>query len=217
MPFILKMDQNILFEACVETRDEAILAERMGAHRIELCSRLDLDGLSPDKELIKKVTSAVGIPVKVMIRPRSGSFIYNLDELNTMKRSIQFCKNNGVQGVVFGMLDTKNMLQYEQIEMLSKLASPLEVTIHKAIDRTPDPVASVSGLLQIENITSVLTSGGAESAFDGYKIIKEMMRAAKEKITIIAAGKITKNNLVEVHQLIGAREYHGRKIVGALG
>lgn len=217
MPFILRMDQNILFEACVETRDEAILAERMGAHRIELCSRLDLDGLSPDKELIKKVTSAVGIPVKVMIRPRSGSFIYNLDELNTIKDSIQFCKNNGVQGVVFGMLDKKNMLQYEQIEMLSKLASPLEVTIHKAIDRTPDPVASVSGLLQIENITSVLTSGGAESAFDGYKIIKEMMRAAKEKITIIAAGKITKSNLVEVHQLIGAREYHGRKIVGALG
>lgn len=211
------MDQNILFEACVETRDEAILAERMGAHRIELCSRLDLDGLSPDTELIKEVANRVRLPVKVMIRPRSGSFIYNLDELNTIKDSIQFCKNNGVQGVVFGMLDTKNMLQYEQIEMLSKLASPLEVTIHKAIDRTPDPVASVSGLLQIENITSVLTSGGAESAFDGYKIIKEMMRAAKEKITIIAAGKITKSNLVEVHQLIGAREYHGRKIVGALG
>ena len=37
----------MLVEACVETLEEALQAEKNGAHRIELCSRLDLDGLTP--------------------------------------------------------------------------------------------------------------------------------------------------------------------------
>ena len=51
------MEQNIILEACVETYEEAIKAEKNGVHRMELCARLDLDGLTPDKELIQDVVS----------------------------------------------------------------------------------------------------------------------------------------------------------------
>jgi copper homeostasis protein len=67
--------KNLILEACVETLEEAIKAEENGACRLELCSRLDLDGLTPDIELTKQVLEKVSIPIKVMIRPRGGDFV----------------------------------------------------------------------------------------------------------------------------------------------
>lgn len=208
--------ENIISEACVESLKQAILAEKRGAHRIELCSRLDLDGLTPERDLIEQVMNHVHIPVKVMIRPRTGDFVYHADELSAMKDDIRFCKQNGVKGVVFGILDKTDHLNLDQIQVLAEAASPLEVTIHKAIDQTPDPITSLKELMRLRNITAVLTSGGALTALEGKIIIKEMLQTSKGKINIIAAGRITNNNVVETHQLIGAHAYHGRKIVGAL-
>ena len=67
----------LIKEACVETVEQAIKAEKNGADQIELCSRLDLDGLTPDFDVIRKVLSLIKIPVKVMIRCRSGNFYFN--------------------------------------------------------------------------------------------------------------------------------------------
>lgn len=210
------MHEHLTLEACVESLEEAVRAEHLGADRIELCSRLDLDGLTPERELIKQVVHKVHIPVKVMIRPRTGDFVYSTDELSAMKDDIQFCKQAGAQGVVFGILDKANHLNLDQIQQLADEASPLEVTIHKAIDLTADPVASLTELMKLRNITAVLTSGGATTALEGKEIIKKMLQTAKGTINIIAAGKITNDNLAEVHHLIGAHQYHGRRIVGQL-
>ena len=68
---------NIIKEACVENYKEAILAEQLGANRIELCSSLNQDGLTPDKKSIKLLLTKLSIPLKIMIRPRPGNFIYN--------------------------------------------------------------------------------------------------------------------------------------------
>ena len=72
---------QIVKESCVESLSEALKAEQNGADRIELCSRLDLGGLTPNRELIRHVSSRLSIPIKVMIRPRAGNFIYNAFEL----------------------------------------------------------------------------------------------------------------------------------------
>lgn len=207
---------KLIFEACVETFEEAILAEKNGANRLELCSRLDLDGLTPDVELIKKVMEKVSIPVKVMIRPRAGGFVYSASEIEEMKDSVRFCKKMKVQEVVFGILDEDNELNLEQIQMLAKLSSPLGVTIHKAIDQTPDLLQSVSELSLIENITSILSSGGAPTATEGSEMLKKMILLAGNSLKIIPAGSVTNQNISTIHQLIGAAEYHGRRIVGEL-
>jgi copper homeostasis protein len=203
-------------EACVETLEEAKQAEQLGAHRIELCSRLDLDGITPNKELIEKTMNSLSIPVKVMIRPRGGNFIYSAEELKEMEESIQFCKKMNVKGVVFGILDDKNRLNLEQINMLAELASPLEVTIHKAIDQSPDMLTEVTELVKMESITSILSSGGATTAFEGKELLKKMILLSGSSIKIIPAGSITNQNLSEIHEKIGADEYHGRRIVGNL-
>jgi len=82
----------MILEACVEGVDQAIRAEKLGATRIELCANLAADGLTPDHETIKKVKEELTIPIRVIIRPRAGDFVYSEGEINTIKSSIDFCK-----------------------------------------------------------------------------------------------------------------------------
>ena len=94
---------NLILESCVETYEEAIKAESRGANRIELCSRLDLGGLTPSKELAKKLVKKLNIPLKVMVRPRKGDFCYTDEEIKQMHRDILDFKSSCVFGVVFGV------------------------------------------------------------------------------------------------------------------
>ena len=208
--------RNIVKEACVERLDEAILAEKNGANRIELCSRLDLDGLTPHRNMIKDVINSVKIPVKVMIRPRGGNFVYHDQELDVMKDDILYCKRVNVSGIVLGVLKEDKTVDLIATRLLSDIASGLEITFHKAIDEVSSIFPELDRLRSIQAVTNVLTSGGADSAMEGCDTIKEMVNRYKGQLTIIAAGKITEQNIIKVHQLTGAQEYHGRKIVGDL-
>ena len=208
--------REIIKEACVETFEEAILAEKKGADRVELCSRLDLDGLTPERKIVEKVLGALSIPIKIMIRPRPGNFSYNDQELNRMKEDILFCKDLNVQGVVFGILDQNKTIDMENMKYLCDTAGNLEITFHKAIDQTDSIIDEIDRLLTIGSISSVLTSGGEYNAHAGSRLLKKALEKYEDIITIIPAGSITKNNIHELHQIIGAKEYHGRKIVGDL-
>ncbi len=203
-------------EACVETLEEAILAEKQGANRIELCSDLANDGLTPSFELMKKALDTLKIPIMVMIRPRSGNFVYSEAEIDQMKTEIDEAKRIGVAGVVLGLLTTKNIIDVKNTRILAEYAFPLPVTFHKAIDRMDNPVGGVKELLQIENIKRILTSGGKPTALEGRITLREMINVAGEKIIILVAGKVLDTNVAEMQRLTGAKELHGRKIVGEL-
>ena len=208
--------RNIVKEACVERLDEAILAEKNGADRIELCSRLDLDGLTPHRKMIQDVINSVKIPVKVMIRPRGGNFVYHGKELDVMKEDILYCKRVNVSGIVFGVLKDDKTVDLIATRLLTDMAAGLEITFHKAIDEVSSIFTELDRLRSIKEITNILTSGAADSAMRGSHTLKEMVTRYKGQLTIIAAGKISEQNIVKVHELIGAQEYHGRKIVGDL-
>jgi copper homeostasis protein len=200
-------------EACVETVQHAIRAEKLGADRLELCARLDLGGISPPLTLVQEVLKSCTIPVRIMVRPRGGSFVFTRDEIAVMLRYITRCKPAGIQGFVMGALTPGNRLDIPLINQLADAASPLPVTIHKAIDETADPLAGIESLKSIPGITHVLSSGKAETAIRGAGLLKKMILAAGNDLIVLVAGRITAANLEQVHQLIGAREYHGRKIV----
>ncbi|NET37102.1 MAG: copper homeostasis protein CutC [Cyanothece sp. SIO1E1] len=206
----------MLLEACVETLEEAILAEQRGAHRLELCSRLDLDGLSPGRDLAQQVVAAVNIPVKVMIRHRGGSFHYSAAEIEAMAEEIQAAQGWGIAGIVIGLLDEQGEINIEGTQQLAMLANGLSVTFHKAIDETPNLLKSLQSLSDIPNIDTILTSGGAATAEAGCQILRKMMAQSPAHLTILPAGRITQANLTHIHQLLGAQAYHGRRIVGEL-
>ena len=189
----------------MQTLGEALIAQKNGADRIELCSRLDLDGLTPSRKLIRSIVSKLIIPIKVMIRPRAGDFIYNNLELEQMKDDILFCKSIKVSGVVFGALNREKSINIESTKMLADIAGEL--------DNVSSIFNELDNLKKLTKITSVLTSGRAENAISGSKTIGNMIERTRDSLTIIPAGSITSQNLNTIHSIIGASEYHGRKIV----
>ncbi len=203
-------------EACVETLKEAVLAEKKGADRIELCSELSVGGLTPSPELMKKTCATLKIPVMVMIRPRAGNFIYSAEETDRMKNEIDLAKKAGAAGVVFGLLAPGNEIDIQNTRILAEYADPLPVTFHKAIDELNNPVEGVHLLKNIKGIRRILTSGGKATAHEGAGIIRKMNEAAGEKLIIIAAGKITAENVDKIRLLTGVKELHGKKIVDNL-
>jgi copper homeostasis protein len=79
---------NLIYEACVDSLEEAISAQLRGANRIELCSALDQDGLTPSVELTRQCIEKLSIPVMVMVRPRGGNFVYSESEIQQMEVDI---------------------------------------------------------------------------------------------------------------------------------
>lgn len=217
-PFVQNMEEenfsnDILMEACVETFEQAVRAEQNGAHRIELCSNLEVGGLTPSERLIEKVVKKIGIPVMAMVRPRPGNFVFSEEEMKSMVSSIAFMKSIGLYGIVIGNLNQYQTINIPQTQRLCHVAEGLSVTFHKAIDETIDLLEAVKTLSRIDGIDRILTSGGAETALTGAEKIKEMMSVAGDRMKIISAGKINTRNLKEVHQKIKGKEYHGRRIV----
>lgn len=207
---------TVVKEACVDNIQDAINAFKKGADRIEFCSNLDEDGLTPSNFDLISLKKSISIPVRVMVRPHSNSFNYNDDDLIHMKETIKFCKNQKFDGVVFGCLDDDNELDLNKIKYLADFAKPLNVIIHKAIDLTSSPVNSLKKLLEINNVNGVLSSGGCETAELGIEILKKMIKISPNEFEIISAGKITNQNFKILHEKIDGKFYHGRKIVGEL-
>jgi len=206
----------LILEACVETIQQGLLAEKNHADRIEFCQRLDLGGITPDHDLIRTAINKIKIPVKIMIRPRGGDFIYSDSEIDRMKSDIKYCKSIGVEEVVLGALNNDKEIDYSLTQHLAKLAIPMKVTFHKAIDEVSNYMNALKTLSSIQNIGSVLTSGTKENALAGKDYIKIASEEFSETLNIIAAGSITNINLKKIHSELNVKEYHGKKIVGDL-
>lgn len=205
-----------ILEVCVETIQQGLLAENYHADRIEFCHRLDLGGVTPDHDLIRSAVNTIKIPVKIMIRPRGGDFIYSDSEVDKMKSDIRYCKSIGVEEVVLGALNEDGEVDNRLTQRLAKLAFPMKVTFHKAIDAVNNFMSSLKALSTMENIDSVLTSGTKENALSGKEYIKLASKEFSGLLNIIAAGSITNQNLKEIHSELKMKEYHGKKIVGDL-
>lgn len=204
--------KTIVKEACVENFTEAQAMVAAGATRIELCENLAVGGTTPSYGTIKECLRKLSIPTLVMIRPRGGNFIYSEDEIEIMKNDILLCKDLGVKGVVFGVLTHENKIDIPRLKNLVDLAYPMEVTFHKAIDEVEDPLEAIDTLIACK-VTRVLTSGKGETALEGKELLNKMIEKAGDKITVVVAGKVTKDNLPEIMREIPNLEYHGKKIV----
>lgn len=204
--------KKMIIEACVENLEEALFAERSGADQLELCSALECGGLTPSRELVKEVCRHCRIPVKVMIRPRPGNFVYSDQEIAQMKESIESMQEESVSGMVLGLLHESGEVDREKTQRLIRLAAGLPVTFHRAVDETPDPYKAVREIKET-GASFILSSGQARTAIQGAALIKRMQEEAGD-LTVIAAGGITVHNLLFVKQLTGARAFHGTGIVG---
>ena len=190
---------------CVDSVESAIAAQECGAMRVELCARLDLDGLTPELQLIKQTRQSISIDLHVIIRPREGDFTASEEELNQMLSSIQECKELGVDGVVVGVLKSDNSLDLESMKTLVEASKPMSVTFHRAFDVCHNPM-QVFELLQGLGINRLLTSGQAYKAINGVSMMEQLFSSIGN-VGIMAGSGVNAQNIPTLWKT-GVRQFH---------
>ena len=208
--------QEFCKEVCVDNIKDAMRAVDLGANRIEYCSKLSEEGLTPNIEDVKYLLKNINIPLRIMIRPHSKSFNYSETDISVMLSDISTFKKIDIDGIVIGCLNKDDEIDLKKINLFIEKARPLKVIFHKAIDITSDPLKSLKNLIKNSNVDGVLTSGGFKKAEDGVKLLKKMLDICPINFELIIAGKITPENINKINQKLSAKFYHGKKIVGVL-
>jgi copper homeostasis protein len=199
---------SVFFELCIESMDAAHAAVAGGANRIELCSELHRGGVTPASELAAMDFRSLSIPVHVLIRPRSGDFVYSADEFELMRSQIEQAKSAGAGGVALGMLLPDRRVDVDRTRALVELARPMDVTFHRAFDETRDLGEALEDVIAT-GAESLLTSGGAADVLTGAKLIGVLGHQAAGRIRIIAGGGLRLESLVEVVRRAGVYSLHG--------
>jgi copper homeostasis protein CutC len=189
-------NRRITLEIAVSTPDEAVLAAAGGADRLELCSGLEVGGLTPSLGTFQLVREAVEIPVHVLLRPRPGGFCYSDRELDTMTRDAESFMAAGSAGLVFGILTSDGTIDRNRCKTLIAIAGGRAV-FHRAFDFLPDPLVALHELIDL-GFARVLTSGGAATAELGIPRLVELVQHADWKIEILPAGNIRPGNVARI-------------------
>lgn len=92
-----------VLEVCTHSVESAVSAERGGAMRLELCANLMIGGTSPDEDLFRMVRERVSVPVRVLLRPRCGDFLYTESEFELLCRQVKRFAALGADGIVIGV------------------------------------------------------------------------------------------------------------------
>ena len=183
----------MIIEICANNFESARAAQDGGADRIELCKELSIGGLTPSNELIKKVMEELDIPTHVLIRPRSGDFVYSNKEVTQMLDAIAFCKQLGVDGIVCGALTAKNDLDIEITRQLIVASEGMEFTFHRAFDVCREPFQAFEDLKQLR-VTRLLSSGQQAKAIDGLPLLNELKAISEDQIQIMPGSGVNREN-----------------------
>ncbi len=197
----------MIVEACVDSVESAVAAEKGGAQRVELCCALLEGGLTPSAGAIILARKSLRIGLNVIIRPRGGDFLYTQAEHEVMLRDIETAKDLGADGVVIGVLTASGEVDVERTRELLDRARPMSVTFHRAFDMTRDPFAALDTLASL-GIDRVLTSGQDESALEGLDLLKELVARAGDRIVVMVCGNLSEKNIARVATETNAKEIH---------
>jgi len=196
-----------MLEIAANSVASALAAQEGGASRVELCSGLELGGLTPSPATIAMVRERLHIPVHVLIRPRAGDFLYDDLECEAMLRDIEYCAAQGCEGVVIGVLDADGHVDKERCRPLVDAAGKVGVTFHRAFDLVRAPTQSLEDIIAL-GCERVLTSGGKATALEGAESIRQWVQQAGGRIAIMPGAGVSAQNIAGLKAATGASEFH---------
>ena len=195
-----------LLEVCVDSLASARAAIRGGADRLELCSALAIGGLTPYTALLDQIRAESDIPVRCLMRPRAGDFLYEKEEITMMALQMMELQRRGANGFVIGCLTPQGDLDRSAMEFLIHYVSDAGLTLHRCIDvsRCPEDTYMEAGALGID---TVLTSGAAGSCTKGMDTISRLLDLPGPEV-LIGAG-VNASVIRSFRQALPkARSYH---------
>ena len=175
-------------EICIDSCNGVEACVEGGADRIELCSSLHHGGLTPSYEVLK-LASGSGLPLRAMIRPRKGGFVYSSEDLKKMLDDIDMVRSFKIEGIVFGATLSKGGLDQDFLEQLISHAFGLEKTLHRAVDTLHQTIDSVEIGIKL-GFDTILSSGGQKTALEGLSVLSEMQTRAAGKIRIMPGSGV---------------------------
>ncbi|HEY2806168.1 MAG TPA: copper homeostasis protein CutC [Gemmatimonadales bacterium] len=199
--------ESILLELACGSLDDALAAVRARADRIELCSALELEGLTPSLGTALEVDRFTSVPFVAMVRPRAGDFVYSLAELRVMDRDARLLAEAGASGIVFGCLTHEGRVDEASCDRVLSACNGCETVFHRAFDQVKDQLEALDVLIGL-GVTRVLTSGGAKTALEGVKKIRALIERAEGRIEILPAGGIRDHNVESVIKQTGCDSVH---------
>lgn len=187
--------QPLALEIAITSPSAAVRAIAYGADRVELCSVLEVGGVTPSQAAVE-ATLATGAETHVLIRCRPGDFVYDEDEVALMGRETETVVRASAHGVVIGALTASGRLDLPTIQLLADRARSINpsiaITVHRCIDASDDPVRAASELVAAADLSPrrILTSGGGAAAGDAVATIAAMVQEA-DPIEVMAGGGVT--------------------------
>ncbi len=148
-------------EIAVVSAAGAGTAAAEGANRVELCSGLELGGITPSQGLMESSMEHVDgrLEIHPLIRSRPGDFRYSASDLDTMVHEIRHLLAQGAHGVVMGALTPSGEVDVQAVQRLvgsARDANPeAQLTFHRAIDHSKDPLAALEQLMELGGFTRV--------------------------------------------------------------
>jgi len=195
-----------LLEVCVDSLNSARAAILGGADRLELCAALAIGGLTPYEGLLQQIRAESNIPIRCLMRPRAGDFLYTREEIQLMAAQIRRLRLSGADGFVIGCLTAQGDLDREAMTPLLEAAEGAGLTLHRCIDvsRCPEETCLTAGSLGID---TVLTSGAAGSCLNGMDTIGRLLELSGPEV-LIGAG-VSASAIRTIRQTLPqARNFH---------
>lgn len=218
---------NYILEVCADSVESALSAKAGGATRLELCANLVIGGTTPGYELFEQVKKETGLPIRVLIRPRFGDFLYSEYEYQQMLCDVCHFAEAGADGVVIGSLNADGMLNEVQMRGLARAAGGCGITLHRAFDVCEDPFAALQKAAEL-GVDTILTSGQEAGCMQGRELIRRLVcaaehgawdgretSAAQRQMTILVGAGVVSSNIKEIAMTTGAHAFHmsGKKLM----
>lgn len=199
----------VSLEVCANSAISAIAAQNGGAIRVELCDNLHHGGTTPSHGHITVARKALHIKLYILIRPRSGDFLYSNTEFEIMLSDVRHAIERGCDGIVTGILNKDGTVDTERNSQLINMARQhgLAATFHRAFDFCKNQEKAMEEIISV-GFERILTSGGKSTAMEGASVIRNLIKQANGRIQIMPGGGINEHNVADLVRYTGATEIH---------
>jgi copper homeostasis protein len=197
----------MLLEVCAFNIQSCIIAEKVGAARVELCDNPVEGGTTPSYGAIKQTRAAVHIALYPIIRPRAGNYVYDADEFAIMKQDIVLCKELGCDGISIGVQKQDGEIDTERLKRIVEWAYPMGVTCNRVFDAAPDSFKALEEIIAC-GCERILTSGQKSAAPDATDVLARLVQQADDRIIIMPGAGVRSSNIEKLVRETGATEFH---------
>jgi len=195
------------FEVCANSVKSCLAAQEGGAHRVELCTAIPEGGTTPSFGEVVIAREMLQIKLNVIVRPRSGDFLYSPLEIRSMLKDIEMCKKLNVNGVVFGVLNSTGNINISAMNELMAASKGMSVTFHRAFDMCRDPHTTLEEIINL-GCDRILTSGQQPTAEEGIPLLKKLNEQAQNRVIILAGSGVNETNIQKIASETGISEFH---------